>query len=66
MKNQQSLEVTPKKKARKNVWDYIAAAAFILVGIYYLSTQRASQGAIYILVGLFFFYITRYREKKKK
>ena len=66
MKNQQSLEVTPKKKARNNVWDYIAAAAFILAGIYFLSTQRASQGAIYVLVGLFFFYITIYREKKKK
>lgn len=59
-------EDTPKKKSLKNVWDYLAAVAFIVAGIYYFSTQRASQGAFYILVGLFFFFITRYREKKKQ
>jgi len=65
-KPQTKLEDTPKKKALKSVWDYFAAVAFIVAGIYYLATQRLSEGAIYVLVGLFFFVITRSREKKKK
>lgn len=44
-----------KKNSTRNVWDYIASVAFLLVGSYYLATQRMSQGAIYIVVGLFLF-----------
>lgn len=65
-KPQRKSEDTPKKKTLKNVWDYFAAVAFVLAGIYYLATQRLSEGAVYIVVGLFFFVITRSREKKKK
>ena len=65
-KPQKRLENTSKKKTLKNVWDYFAAVAFVLAGIYYLATQRSSEGAVYIVVGLFFFVITRSREKKKK
>ncbi|EHQ90380.1 hypothetical protein [Desulfosporosinus youngiae] len=57
---------TSKKKPIKAFWDYFAAIAFILAGSYYLATERASTGAIYILVGLFFFVITRSRDTKKK
>lgn len=60
------LEDHSKKKTLKNVWDYFAAVAFVLVGIYYLATQHFSEGGIYIVVGIFFFIITRSREKKKK
>ncbi|KUO72557.1 MAG: hypothetical protein APF81_13330 [Desulfosporosinus sp. BRH_c37] len=60
-KPQKQLEDTPKKKTLKNVWDYLAAVAFVLVGIYYLATQRPSEGAVYIVVGLFFFVITKIR-----
>ncbi|MDA8223434.1 hypothetical protein [Desulfosporosinus sp.] len=66
MKKTQNITNTPKKKSIKNIWDYIAAIAFILAGSYFLATQRPSQGAIYILVGLFFIFITRTRENKKK
>lgn len=55
-----------KKNSTRNVWDYIASVAFLLVGSYYLATQRMSQGAIYIVVGLFFIFITRSRQKNKK
>lgn len=64
-KPQKSRDNTPKKKPIKTIWDYFAAIAFILAGSYYLATERASTGAIYILVGLFFFVITRSRENKK-
>jgi len=53
-------------KKNRNVWDYIASVAFLLAGSYYLATQRMSQGAIYIVVGLFFIFITRSRQKNKK
>lgn len=56
---------SPDKKNR-NVWDYIASVAFLLAGSYFLATQRMSQGAIYIVVGLFFIFITRSRQKNKK
>ncbi|SHI46449.1 hypothetical protein [Desulfosporosinus lacus] len=65
-KPQKSMKNTQKKKSIKNIWDYIASIAFILAGSYYLATQRPSQGAIYILVGLFFIFITRTRGNKKK
>lgn len=55
-----------KKNSTRNVWDYIASVAFLLAGSYYLATQRMSQGAIYIVVGLFFIFITRSRQKNKK
>jgi hypothetical protein len=55
-----------KKNLTRNVWDYIASVAFLLAGSYYLATQRMSQGAIYIVVGLFFIFITRSRQKNKK
>lgn len=55
-----------KKNSIRNVWDYIASVAFLLAGSYYLATQRMSQGAIYIVVGLFFIFITRFRQKNKK
>lgn len=64
-KPQKSADNTPKKKAIRNIWDYIAAVAFIIAGSYYLATQRPSQGAIYIVVGLFFIVMTRSRAKKK-
>ena len=59
-----SIDSTPKKKTIKNIWDYIAAVAFMIAGSYYLATQRPSQGAIYIVVGLFFIVMTRSRAKK--
>ena len=66
MKNsQKTMDNTPKRKTIKNIWDYIAAVAFIIAGSYYLATQRPSQGAIYIIVGLFFIVMTRSRAKKK-
>ncbi|WP_461389697.1 hypothetical protein [Desulfosporosinus fructosivorans] len=52
-----------KKNTNRSIWDYIAAGAFIVAGTYFLATQRLSQGAIYILVGLFFIFITRSRQK---
>jgi hypothetical protein len=63
-KPQRKSEDTPKKKTLKNVWDYFATVAFVLVGIYYLTIQRLSEGGIYIVVGLFFFVITRIKRKK--
>ncbi|KJR44371.1 hypothetical protein UF75_5250 [Desulfosporosinus sp. I2] len=64
-KPKKSMDITPKKKTIKPIWDYIAAAAFVIAGSYYLATQRPSQGAIYIVVGLFFIVMTRARAKKK-
>ncbi len=55
-----------KKRSTKNILDYIASVAFLLAGCYYIATQRMSQGAIYIVVGLFFIYITWSRVKNKK
>lgn len=55
-----------KKNSIRNVWDYIASVAFLLAGSYYLATQRMSQGATYIVVGLFFIFITKSRQKNKK
>lgn len=52
------------KNSNRNVWDYLASVAFLVAGTYYLATQRMSQGAIYIVVGLFFIFITRSRQKK--
>lgn len=65
-KPQKSLENTPQKKSFEKIWDYIASAAFIIAGSYFLATQRPGQGAVYILVGVFFIFITKFREKKKK
>lgn len=62
-KNPQNM---PKERLVKSMWDYFAAIAFILAGSYFLATQRSSQGAIYILVGIFFVIITKSRENKKK
>lgn len=55
-----------KKNSTQKILDYVASAAFLLAGSYFLATERMSQGAIYILVGLFFIYITKSRQKKKK
>jgi len=65
-KTEKRMKNTPKKKSIKTIWDYFASIAFILAGVYYLTTQRASTGAIYILVGFFFFGITRSRQTRKK
>jgi len=65
-KGEKNMGNTPKKKTIKTFWDYFAAIAFILAGSYYLATERVSTGAVYILVGLFFFVMTKLRETKKK
>lgn len=55
-----------KKKSTQKILDYIASAAFLLAGSYFLATGRMSQGAIYIVVGIFFIVITWHRQKNKK
>jgi len=65
-KTEKRMKSTPKKKSIKTIWDYFASIAFILAGGYYLTTEQVSTGAIYILVGLFFFGITRTRQTRKK
>ena len=55
-----------KKNSTQKILDYVASGAFLLAGGYFLSTGQMSQGAIYILVGLFFIFITRSRQKNKK
>lgn len=64
-KTDQKLDIAKKNWIRK-IGDYIAAGAFIAVGIYYLASQRQSQGAIFILIGIFFAYVTRSRQNKEK
>ena len=56
----------PQKNRLRNIGDYIASGAFIVVGSYNLASQHLIQGVIYSLIGIFFAFITRARQKKEK
>lgn len=64
---QGKIESAPKKKQSiKTFWDYLIATGFLAAGGYYLTSERESLGAMYLLFGFLYLVITISRELKRQ